>query len=277
MNQSRSFLAAVMAATLLISCNEQPKEEKETTTAAAVLKEENVSYTSDSLTMNGFIVYSDSLQGKRPAILVVHEWWGLNDYAKNRARQLARLGYTAMAVDMFGNGRTASNPDQALGYAMPYYKNPLLAKTRLDAALTKLKTYAQTDTSKIAIIGYCYGGFAALNAAKLGLDVDGTVVFHGNLNGEPPVKNAMKSEVLVCNGADDKFVSEQEISEFKKQMDSVDVSYVFKSYPNSVHAFTNPQSTENGKKFNIRIAYNPEADKNSWNDMRAFLSRIFSR
>jgi dienelactone hydrolase len=263
---------------ILGSCNNHPSEEKKAgvTTAVAQLKEDNISYSADTVNMNGYVVYSDSTSEKRPAVLVVHEWWGLNDYSKKRARQLAELGYIAMAVDMFGNGKTADNPDQAMALAMPFYQNPQLAKTRLDAALAKLKSFPQTDTSRIAAIGYCYGGYSVLNAAKLGADLKGVVVFHGNLGGAPPIK-PMKAEVLVCNGGDDKLVPEQEINNFKKQMDSVGRSYTFKSYPGALHAYTNPLATENGKKFNMPIAYNAEADKNSWNDMKEFLNRIFSK
>ena len=263
---------------ILASCNNHPSEEKKAgvTTAVPQLKEDNITYSADTVNMNGYVVYSDSTPEKRPAVLVVHEWWGLNDYSKKRARQLAELGYIAMAVDMFGNGKTAENPDQAMALAMPFYQNPQLAKARLDAALAKLKSYPQTDTSRIAAIGYCYGGYSVLNAAKLGADLKGVVVFHGNLGGAPPIK-PMKAEVLVCNGGDDKLVPEQEINSFKKQMDSVGRSYTFKSYPGALHAYTNPLATENGKKFNMPIAYNADADKNSWNDMKEFLNRIFAK
>ena len=279
MNRPTTFqLLLGLLIVILVSCNNHPSEEKKAgvTTAVAQLKEDNISYSADTVNMNGYVVYSDSTSEKRPAVLVVHEWWGLNDYAKKRARQLADLGYIAMAVDMFGNGRTADNPDQAMALAMPFYQNPQLAKNRLDAALAKLKSYPQTDTSRIAAIGYCFGGYSVLNAAKLGADLKGVVVFHGNLGGAPPIK-PMKAEVLVCNGGDDKLVPEQEINNFKKQMDSVGRSYTFKSYPGALHAYTNPLATENGKKFNMPIAYNAEADKNSWNDMKEFLNRIFSK
>jgi dienelactone hydrolase len=277
MNRFRSMIV-VSASLMLFSCNNSSSstdENKEAKSTAPQLKEENVNYSADSTTMNGFVVYSDSTQGKRPAVLVVHEWWGLNDYPKERARQLAKMGYIAMAVDMYGNGKTAANPDEAMKLAGPFYTNPQLAKTRLDAALAKLKSFAQTDTSRIAAIGYCYGGFVVLNAAKLGEDLKGVVSFHGNLSGVNPDKNLLKAKVLVCHGADDKFVSQQEVDKFKKQMDSIGASYTFKAYPNATHAFTNPASTETGKKFNMPIAYNPEADKNSWEDMKDFFGKIF--
>jgi dienelactone hydrolase len=239
------------------------------------MKEEDVSYSADSTTMKGFVVYNDSVQGKRPAVLVVHEWWGLNDYAKSRARQLAQMGYIAMAVDMYGNGEVASDPQGAMKLAGPFYGNPQLAKIRLDAALAKLKTYAQVDTSKIAAIGYCYGGYVVTNAAKMGADLKGVVSFHGDLSGVAPDKKLTKAKFLICHGEADTLVSKAVVAKFKKQMDSVGADYTFKSYPGAVHAFTNPESTANGKKFNMLIAYNAEADKNSWNDMKEFFGKLF--
>jgi dienelactone hydrolase len=241
------------------------------------LKEENVTYTSDSTTLIGFVAYDEKKEGIRPAILIIHEWWGLNDYIRNRARQLAELGYIAMAVDMYGNGKNAAKPDEAGKLAMPFYQNPQFAKNRLDAALAKLKEYTQTDKDKIASIGYCFGGAVALNTAKLGEDVKGAVSFHGNLAGVPPDKNLLKAKILVCHGADDKFVSQQEVDQFKHQMDSIGADYTLKIYPNATHAFTNPDATKLGQQFNIPIAYNAEADKQSWNDMKAFFERLFGK
>jgi dienelactone hydrolase len=283
MNTRFSFCMLAMSAIFFISCNNSGSGSATTkdstsdtsNTASSTLREENVMYTADSTTMDGFVVYSDSIQGKRPAVLIVHEWWGLNDYPKERARQLAKMGYIAMAVDMYGGGKIANDPKEAQELATPFYKNPQLAKTRLDAALAKLKSYAQTDTSKIAAIGYCYGGYVVLNAAKLGTNLNGVVSFHGDLSGVAPDKKLLKAKVLVCHGADDKFVSQQVVDHFKKQMDSVHADYSLKVYPNATHAFTNPASTENGKKFNMPIAYNAEADRNSWNDMKDFFGRIF--
>lgn len=273
------YLVGLTTTIFLLSCNNQSSQEKTINkqTAVSPLKEEIVRYSANGTNMNGFIVYNDSIKEKRPAVMVVHEWWGLNDYPKSRARELAQLGYFAMAVDMYGNGQTASNPDEAQKLAMPFYKDPQLLKTRFDAALAKLKTFPQVDTNNIAAIGYCYGGFVVLNAAKLGASLKGVVSFHGNLSGVAPDKKLLKAKILVCHGAADKFVTPQEVNNFKKQMDSVGADYTFKVYPNATHAFTNPASTETGKKFNMPIAYNAEADKNSWNDMKDFFSKLFKK
>lgn len=244
-------------------------------TTTPQLKEENVSYKEDTITGNGYIVYDAAKEGKRPAVLVVHEWWGLNDYVRNRARQLAEMGYVAMAVDMYGGGKTAANPQEAQTLAMPFYQNPQLTRTRLDAAINTLKANPQVDTANIAAIGYCYGGFVVLNAAKLGADLKGVVSFHGNLSGVQPRKDLLKADVFVAHGAADQFVPEAEVAAFKKSMDSIGAHYTFKAYPNATHAFTNPAATETGKKFNMPISYNGAADTASWNDMKAFFATIF--
>lgn len=270
-------VVALAALALLFSCNnpDENKENKtlaETHTTTAMYKEENVSYTADNVTMNGFIVYDSANKNKRPAVLVAPEWWGLTDYPKMRARKLAELGYVAMAIDLYGNGKTADNPTDAQKFAGPFYSNPAMAKSRFDAALNKLKTYEQVDTNNIAAIGYCFGGAQVLNMARLGDNLKAVVSFHGNLAGVPADKNLLKAKILVCHGADDKFVSAAEVSQFKKSMDSINANYSFKQYPNATHAFTNPAATAIGQKFNMPIAYNAAADSASWEDMKKFFS-----
>jgi dienelactone hydrolase len=242
-----------------------------------MIKEENVTYTADGVLLKGYIAYDTNQKGKRPAVLVVHEWWGLNDYAKMRARKLAESGYIAMAVDIFGDGKTAANPQEAQNLTQPFYQNPALAKTRLDAAIKKIKEYAETDPLNVAAIGYCFGGGVVLNSAKLGSDLKGVVSFHGGLAGTPANKDLLKAKILVCHGGNDKFVSEKDIITFKHQLDSIGADYSFKVYPNATHAFTNPNATSVGKEFNMPIEYNAEADKNSWNDMQAFFNSLFTK
>lgn len=245
------------------------------TTKAASLKEENVSYESNGVTMNGFVVYDENIKGARPAVLVVHEWWGLNDYPKMRARKLAELGYIAMAVDMYGNGKTADNPTDAGKMAGPFYQDLQMTKNRFDAAVAKLKTYSETDSANIAAIGYCFGGAVVLNVARLGENLKGVVSFHGNLVGAPADKNLLKAKILVCHGADDEFVKPAEVAQFRKQMDSIGANYTFKQYAGATHAFTNPNATPVGEKFKLPIRYNAAADTASWTDMKEFFGTIF--
>jgi len=269
-----SILTGSLAAASCSNQNSETKINREKDSNIVVIKEDSVSYSLDGKTFKGYIVYDSGKQYKRPGVLVVHEWWGLNDYSRSRARQLAELGYIAMAVDMYGDGKTGEDPKSALALAMPFYQDPTLAKTRLDAAINKLKTYAQADTANMAAIGYCYGGFIVLNAAKLGADLKGVVSFHGALSGVPVKKELLKAKILVCHGEADSSAN-KEVAPFKKEMDSAGIDYTFKSYPNATHAFTNPAATEKGKKFHLPIQYNAAADTASWNDMRAFFDRIF--
>lgn len=271
------FLAVLAINTLLAGCNDQAAhtDAAASKTDSAQLKEETVHYTADTAKLIGFVAYNEADTAKRPAILVIPEWWGLTDYPKMRARQLARLGYIAMAADMYGNGKVADSPSLAQQYATPFYTNPALAGSRFMAALNKLKSLPQVDTTKIAAIGYCFGGSMVLNAAKMGAPLNGVVSFHGDLRGIPADKNLLKAKILVCHGAADTFVPQEQVDAFKKQMDSIGADYTFKSYPDAVHAFTNPAATEKGQRYNINIKYNAAADSASWKDMQDFFGRIF--
>jgi dienelactone hydrolase len=262
---------------LITSCANNGDDKSETSKTEKKepkLAEEAVIYTIDSLRMQSYVVYDENMEGKRPAVLVVHEWWGLNDYAKRRARMLAELGYVAMAVDMYGNGRMGNDPDAAGKLAMPFYQNPAMAKKHFDMALEELKKNPNVDQTKIAGIGYCFGGGMLLNLVRMGETLKGIVSFHGSLLGTPADKNLTKAEILICHGEKDDFVN-AEVAAFKKQMDSIGKSYTFKTYPGATHAFTNPDATEMGKKFNMPIEYNAAADSASWNDMKEFFGRIF--
>lgn len=241
------------------------------------IKEEKVTYSVGDMVFNGVIVYDETQKGKRPAILVVHEWWGLTDYPIMRARKLAELGYIAMAVDMYGNGKTAANPAEAQELASPFYKEPHLSKIRLEAAITKLKEFKQTDIHNVYAIGYCFGGSVVLNSAKLGIDLKGVVSFHGGLAGVPADKDLLRAKILVCHGASDKFISDNDINTFRHQLDSIGAEYKFIVYQNATHAFTNPDATKLGKQFNMPIEYNQKADIDSWNDMKMFLNKTLNK
>jgi len=238
------------------------------------IKEETVTYSIDSLNMNNYLAFDENVEGKRPGVLVIHEWWGLNDYTKRRAKMLAELGYVAMAVDMYGNGRIGTDPGAAQNLAMPYYQHPDMAKKIFDRAVEELKKNPNVDQTKMAGIGYCFGGGMLLNFVRMGEPLNGIVSFHGSLLGTPANKDLTKAEILICHGEADSFVN-AEVAPFKKQMDSIGKSYTFKSYPGATHAFTNPDATETGKKFKMPIEYNAAADTASWNDMKEFFGRIF--
>lgn len=276
-----SFMFIMAAFLGLLSCNNNTsltKNNNNMDSASSVsshVKEIPVSYSDGTLNMDGFIAYDSSSAAARPVVLVVPEWWGITDYTKSRATQLAELGYFAMTVDMYGNGAVAVDPGAAQKLSTPFYTDFSLGKERIDAALAKIRTYSEADTSQIAAIGYCFGGAQVLNAARLGENFKGVVSFHGNLVGAPAVKGLLKAPILVCHGEADQFVKPEEVAEFKKQMDSIGADYTFKSYPGATHAFTNPGATETGKKFNMPIAYNAAADSASWKEMKSFFKKIF--
>ena len=242
---------------------------------ASTIKGEEVSYTSDGKTMKSFVAYDEKQTGKRPAIVVVPEWWGNNDYTRTRAKMLAELGYIAIATDMYGDGKLAADPKEAGELAGNFYKNPQLGKQRIEAAINKLKEYPQTDPTKIAAIGYCFGGSMVLNAAKMGTDLKGVVSFHGGLATAPATPGSTKANILVCHGGADKFISAEDIQKFRGNLDSLKVPYTFKVYEGATHAFSNPAATATGKKFGMPIEYNEAADKQSWQDMKDFFKKIF--
>jgi dienelactone hydrolase len=236
-----------------------------------------VEYTANNVALKGYIVYDNALKEKRPAVIVVHEWWGVTDYPKKRAEMLASLGYVAFAIDMYGDGKTADNPTDAQKYAGESMKDLSLLRAKFQAAIEILKNNDLVDSTRIAAIGYCYGGGVVLNMARAGVDLKGVVSFHGSLATTTPAeKGTVKAKILVCNGGVDKFISENDIKNFKQEMKAAGADFKFLSYKGALHAFTNPAATELGKKFNMPIAYNKVGDKKSWEEMRRFLKAIFN-
>ncbi len=244
----------------------------------AAIKGEEVQYTWEGVTLSGYLAYNDATTDRRPGILVVHEWWGHNEYARTRARMLAELGYTALAVDMYGNGKQAAHPEDAGKFAGELFANIPVAKGRFLAALDFLKKQETVDSENVGAIGYCFGGGVVLAMARMGVDVKGVVSFHGSLSTPSPSKEGdVKARVLVCHGAADNFVPQEDILAIKKEMRDAKVDFTFKSYPKAKHSFTNPDADEYAKKFNLGVAYNAKADKASWNDMKAFFKKTFAK
>jgi dienelactone hydrolase len=264
----KNVLIILFAALISINCAEKKEG------PSVVTKE--VIYTADSVTLKGFLAYDENVKGKRPGVIVVHEWWGNNDYSRMRARMLAELGYTALAIDMYGDGKVVDNPNDAGKMTMSVMQNPAGAKARFEAGINFLKEQSQTNPGKIAAIGYCFGGGVVLRMAVSGTDLNGVVSFHGGLPTDSITNpSTVKAKMLVCNGADDTFVPKEQISAFEKAMKDAGLNYEFINYAGSVHAFTNTAADSLGKKFNIPIAYNKTADEKSWEDMKKFLSKLF--
>ena len=243
---------------------------------AAVVGRE-VSYQSGDTLLKGYLAYDDAVQGERPGVLVVHEWWGQNAYARKRADMLAELGYTALAVDMYGGGQTAEHPDAAGKFAGAVRQNLPLMKSRFTAAREFLNKQPGVDPQKNAAIGYCFGGSVVLEMAIEGVDLAGVASFHGSLGGlSPPAPGAVKAMVMAANGADDPFVTAEQIAAFKAMMDAAGANYTFIDYPGAKHSFTNPGADELGKQFNLPLAYNAAADAASWAALQRFLRTVFS-
>ncbi len=245
--------------------------------AAAALVTEEISYSEGSTALKGYLAYDDASTEKRPGILVVHEWWGHNDYARKRARMLAQLGYVAFAVDMYGDGKHADHPDQAAAFMKAVAENTQISQSRFHAAYEVLKNFSLTDITRIGAIGYCFGGATVLKEAMAGTPLKGVVSFHGSY-GLPETllkPNSIRSKILVCHGADDQFATAEQIETFKKALDGANAQYTFNVYAGAKHGFTNPEADTYAKNFGMPLAYNKAADQQSWADMKAFFAKLF--
>lgn len=246
--------------------------------ATAAVKTEDITYEGGGIVMKGLVAWDDAISGPRPGVLVVHEWWGNNDYARGRAKMLAELGYVAMAVDMFGEGKTATHPDDAGKFAGEAMANLDKARERFEAGLKILQARPEADPQRIAAIGYCFGGGVVLQMARLGMDLKAVASFHGSLGARvPATPGSVKAKVLVCNGAADKFVSKEAILAFKSEMDQAGADYQFVSYEGALHGFSNPEATANGEKYGLPLAYDKAADEASWKALRELLERVFAK
>lgn len=232
---------------------------------------DSISYISDGQSFTAYYALPKKVKAETKTILIVHEWWGLNDYPKERALQLAKEGFIAFCIDMYGTNVVANNPTDAQALATPFYQNPVMAYERFMLGYQNALKIKGVNKLKIAAIGYCFGGSMILNAAKMEAPLDAFVSFHGGLAGIPVVQNKIKGAVLVCNGEADQFVPQKDIDELASQMNESQVDYTFINYPESTHAFTNPGSTAIGQKFSIPIAYNEKEDKKSWKDFKKFM------
>ncbi|MCM5663262.1 dienelactone hydrolase family protein [Galbibacter mesophilus] len=271
---------------LSVSCKTDTKKEKSTSkdkivskpeseTVEVEISREEIIYKTDTTTMKGYIAYNSKVQGKRPGILVVHQWWGHNDYSRKRADMLAELGYVALAVDMYGDGKQAKHPKDAGKFVGMVMKNIDVGEARFDAAMKALKANPNVDSEKIAAIGYCFGGSVVLTMANMGKDLDAVAAFHSGVQLPVMPSEEIKAKILICNGADDPLVSLESIAAYTKAMDSVNADYEYISYEDAVHAFTSKEADSLGKKFDLPLAYNQEADEKSWAELQKLLKEVF--
>ncbi|NOZ54988.1 MAG: dienelactone hydrolase family protein [Gammaproteobacteria bacterium] len=244
--------------------------------AVAAIVNEITDYHVNGQRFVAYIAYDNAIKTKRPGVLVVHEWWGHNKYARKRANMLAELGYTALALDMYGSGKQAAHPDDAGKFAAEVKKNMANAEARFVAAKKLLMAHKTTNAEKIAAIGYCFGGGLVLEMARRGVDLAAVVSFHGSLATQSPAQpSQVKAKVLVCHGESDSFIKPDDISAFKNEMKTANVDFTFNAYANAKHSFTNPGANALGKQFNLPLEYNADADKQSWQDMQVFLQQTF--
>lgn len=236
---------------------------------------ESIEYRQGDTVLEGYLAYDDASTRVRPGVLVVHEWWGLNDYAKKRAGQLAQLGYIAFAADIYGKGIRPKDPQEAGAVAGRFKNDRGLLRLRAGAALDILKNQKLTDPKRVAAIGYCFGGTAVLELARSGADVAGVVSFHGGLATPHPedAKN-IKGSVLVLHGADDPHVPPEEIAAFQDEMRKARIDWQMNIYAGAVHGFTNPATGNDPSK---GAAYNEKADKRSWEAMKVFFDELFGK
>ncbi|MEJ2681144.1 MAG: dienelactone hydrolase family protein [Gammaproteobacteria bacterium] len=228
----------------------------QTSSHPANIATETIEYTVNGTPFTGFLAYDKAMEGRRPGVIVVHEWWGHNAYARSRAVQLAKLGYTAFALDMYGSGQVTDHPDEAMQFMKESLKNNEQVKARFLKAKAILQEQTSTNPDQIAAIGYCFGGGVVLNMARAGVDLDGIISFHGTLaplfTSSP---GTIKARILVLNAAG--------------------ANYTFISYPNAQHAFTNPNASELGSRYHMPIAYNQQADTQSWHELQQFLASLW--
>jgi dienelactone hydrolase len=241
--------------------------------AAAEVKTREVEYSQGETTLQGFVAWDDALPGKRPGVLVVHEWWGLNEHARNQARRLAEAGYVGFALDMFGKGKVTSHPADAQGFVQEAMKDPAAMAARFQAAKEQLAQDPHVDPERIAAIGYCFGGAVVLGMARSGMDLDAVVSFHGALATEQRAeKGKVKAQLLVLTGGADPFVPKEQVEALKKEMKAAGAKCHVISYPGVKHSFTNPKAGEAGME---QLAYDAEADRKSWKAMLDLFGKVW--
>lgn len=238
---------------------------------------QELTYEVDGVKLKGFLAWPTSAVDKRPGVLVAHEWWGLNDYARERAQKLAELGYVALALDMYGDGKSSEHPADAKAWMMAVMSDPDAATKRFEAAKTALANDPHVDPTRLAAIGYCMGGALVLQAARRGDDFDVVASFHGNYASPKPLeKDVFKGKIFIAHGGADSFSAPAQVEGLKHELDAAGANYEFVEYPGAKHGFTNPKASELGEKNGLDVAYDPKADAESWSKLQELLVKAFS-
>lgn len=265
----RITTAAMILAGLLTAAGHAQDKPKADAPAKAEPKivTETITYEHGGVKLEGLLAYDKNAQGKRPGVLVCHEWWGNTDYSRGRAKQLAELGYVAFALDMYGQGKTSMEVPKAQEWSRALYTAPGLMGSRAAAGLKILTDRPEVDPARVAAIGYCMGGTVALELARTGADVKAITCFHtsGLAAAKPEDNRKIKARILIAHGAADPLVEPEVIKSFKTQMADAGVTYEFIEYPDAKHSFTNPKADAVGME---AVGYNKAADEKSWEDMK---------
>lgn len=241
---------------------------------AAVTSKE-IEYLDEETQLQGIIYWDSAVKEKRPGVLVYHEWWGQNEYARKRAKMLAELGYVAFAADMYGKGKETTKADRAREWMQEITADPDRWRQRASAAFEQLRALPQVDPTRISAVGYCFGGGTALQMAYAGEDLKGIVSFHGSLPAAPEEsKGNIRPQMLILHGQADSFVTSEVVLNFQNKLDAVGAKWEMVSYGGARHGFTNPNAAEFGIE-NLR--YDPVADHRSWQRMQEFLKEVFQK
>ena len=243
------------------------------TAATAAVTGAEVTYSDGATTLKGYLAYDASSDAKRPGVLVVHEWWGHNDYARKRAGMLAEMGYLALAVDMYGDGKTADHPKDAKTFVGAVGKS---ARPRFEAAMKVLEQHPLYASGEIAALGYCFGGKQVLNMARAGLPLKGVISYHGSLATKQPAQaGKVQAKIAVFTGAADPMIPSEQVEAFEAEMAGAGVDYSVVSYPGVKHSFTNPEADSYAARFDMPLGYDAAADRDSWAKTEVFLTELF--
>src|SRR5262245_25435069 len=241
--------------------------------ARAEVKTKELEYKQGNTVLQGFVAWDEAAKGKRPGVLVIHEWWGHNQHARNQAIRLAKAGYVGFALDMYGKGKLATHPQDAEAFAAEATKDFDVVTARFLAALDVLKKDPHVDPETIAAVGYCFGGGIALAMARRGVELDAVATFHGALGTKFPAKpGEVKARLLILTGADDPMIGPDQVEAFKKEMTAAGAKFEVVSEPHAKHSFTNPDADKVGL---AGLGYNAEADKDSWDRAMKFFGDVF--
>ncbi|HSH44153.1 MAG TPA: dienelactone hydrolase family protein, partial [Arenicellales bacterium] len=236
-----------------------------TTAVQAALQSETIEYDVDGAPHSGYLVYDDAVEGARPGVLVVHEWWGHNEFARQQAEELARAGYTAFALDMYGEGKVADHPDDAQAFMQEATSDPEGMAAKFREAMAVLQGHETVDGDRIAAQGYCFGGAVVLNMARAGMDLDGVVSFHGSLGTQSPAEaGAVKAKIRVYTGGADPFVPLEQVTGFIEEMHAAEADVSVRILPGAMHSFMNPGADEVGQKFDMPLAYDEQGAASAW-------------